>query len=189
MVEGPDNDLEADERAARQPPAGEGARGHAGARRTVVVYIALGSNLGDREGTIRAALGDLEEQGDIRVRCCSSLHETQGVGGPPGQGPYLNAVAEVETELSPRALLERLQEVERRHGRRRTVPDAPRTLDLDLLLYGERVVNEPDLIVPHPRMWERPFVMEPLCEICDAETLETCRKIARTTPAGRASPP
>jgi 2-amino-4-hydroxy-6-hydroxymethyldihydropteridine diphosphokinase len=135
------------------------------------VFIGLGSNLGDREATIRSALRELEGQNDIRVVCCSALHETEPVGGPPGQPCYLNAVAELETSLSPRELLGRLLAIEQRHGRQRSVPDGARTLDLDLLLCGERVIDEPDLIVPHPRMWERSFVMQPLAEICDVDSL------------------
>lgn len=130
------------------------------------IYIALGSNLGDREAHIRGALEELEEAGDIRVVQCSSLHETEPVGGPPGQGLFLNAVAELATDLPPHALLARMQAIEARHGRRRTVRNGARTLDLDLLLYGTRRISEPDLTVPHPRMWERPFVMLPLREIC-----------------------
>jgi 2-amino-4-hydroxy-6-hydroxymethyldihydropteridine diphosphokinase len=146
------------------------------------IYIALGSNLGDRERTIEAALRDLQAQGDIRVVRCSRLHETEPVGGPPGQGRYLNAVAELETELPPRALLDRLLTIERRHGRVRGVANGPRTLDLDLLLYGQRVIDKQDLMVPHPRMWQRPFVMQPLEEICDARQLATCRRVSRTEP-------
>jgi 2-amino-4-hydroxy-6-hydroxymethyldihydropteridine diphosphokinase len=104
------------------------------------------------------------------------------VGGPEGQDRYLNAVAELETALSPRALLQRLLAIERRHGRRRTVRHGPRTLDLDLLLYGDRVINEPELTVPHPRMWERPFVMGPLSEICDVDSLPV------QPPGGRCRP-
>lgn len=140
------------------------------------IYIALGSNLGDREATIHAALRDLEEKVDIRVVRCSTLHETEPVGGPAGQGPYLNAVAQLDTGLSPRELLARLLEIERRHGRRRDVPNGPRTLDLDLLLFGGRVIDEDGLTVPHPRMWQRPFVMQPLEEICDAVTLAEQRR-------------
>jgi 2-amino-4-hydroxy-6-hydroxymethyldihydropteridine diphosphokinase len=141
----------------------------------VRAYIGLGSNLGDREATIRAALHDLDAEKGVRVVRCSTLHETEPVGGPPGQGRYMNAVAELKTELSARELLERLFAIERRHGRQRTVANGPRTLDLDLLLYGERAINEPDLVVPHPRMWQRPFVMQPLEELCDARLLERCR--------------
>lgn len=139
------------------------------------VYIGLGSNLGDRAGTIRAALRDLEERADIRVVRCSAVRETVAVGGPPGQGNYLNAVAQLDTALSPQELLARLLEIERRHGRRRELRNGPRTLDLDLLLYGDRVIDEEGLTVPHPRMWERAFVMQPLLEICDAATLDEVR--------------
>ena len=130
------------------------------------IFIGLGSNLGDRAGHIRDALRELAEAGDIRVVACSRVHETEPVGGPPGQPPYLNAVAELATDLAPRDLLVRLLEIERRHGRQRGVPNGPRTLDLDLLLYRDLLVDEPDLCVPHPRMWQRSFVMEPLAEIC-----------------------
>jgi 2-amino-4-hydroxy-6-hydroxymethyldihydropteridine diphosphokinase len=140
------------------------------------IYIALGSNLGDREATINAALRELEEKADIRVVRCSTLHETDPVGGPAGQGPYLNAVAQLDTRLSPRELLARLLETARRQGRRRDAPNGPRTLDLDLLLFGDRVIDEDGLTVPHPRMWRRPFVMQPLEEICDAAILAACRE-------------
>jgi 2-amino-4-hydroxy-6-hydroxymethyldihydropteridine diphosphokinase len=141
------------------------------------VFIALGSNLGDRAGHIRQALHQLGEAGDIRVTACSALHETEAVGGPPGQPAYLNAVAELATDLAPRDLLARLLAIERRHGRQRAVPNGPRTLDLDLLLYHDRVVHEPGLQVPHPRMWERPFVLEPLAEICPPTRLEAARNL------------
>jgi 2-amino-4-hydroxy-6-hydroxymethyldihydropteridine diphosphokinase len=131
------------------------------------VYIGLGSNLGDRAATLAAALRDLAAAGDIRVLRCSSLHETAPVGGPPGQGNYLNAVAELDTELPPQALLTRLLEVERRHGRERRERNGPRTLDLDLLLYREVESQDPELTIPHPRMWEREFVLRPLAELSD----------------------
>ncbi len=146
------------------------------------VYIGLGSNLGDRARHIEDALRELAAEGDIHVVARSTLHETEPVGGPAGQGRFLNAVAELETALSPRALLGRLQAIEAAHGRERAVPNGPRTLDLDLLLYGERVIHEPDLIVPHPRMWERAFVQEPLREICSAEALAATRRLATVTP-------
>jgi 2-amino-4-hydroxy-6-hydroxymethyldihydropteridine diphosphokinase len=135
------------------------------------IFIALGSNLGDRGRHLREALAELGANGEIRVLACSGFHETQPVGGPPGQPSYLNAAAELATELSPQALLARMLEIERRHGRARTVRNGPRTLDLDLLLYRGQVVEEPGLRVPHPRMWERSFVMQPLSEICPAERL------------------
>jgi 2-amino-4-hydroxy-6-hydroxymethyldihydropteridine diphosphokinase len=141
------------------------------------IFIALGSNLGDREENIRSALRALGEAGDVRVLRCSSLHETEPVGGPPGQGRYLNAAAELQTDLSPRELLARLLEIERRHGRARTERFGPRTLDLDLLLYHHLVIAEPDLTVPHPRMWVRPFVMGPLSEICAPDRLAAARQL------------
>ncbi len=141
------------------------------------IFIALGSNLGDRAAHIRDALRELAEAGDIRVLACSTLHETDPVGGPPGQPLYLNAVAELATELEPRALLKRMREIEQRHGRDRTVRNGPRTLDLDLLLYRDRVLAEPDLTVPHPRMWEREFVMRPLREVCDPARLAAARRL------------
>lgn len=131
------------------------------------VFIALGSNLGDRARHLQDALRELAEAGDILVLRCSSFHDTAPVGGPPDQARFLNAVAEIATRLSPRELLTRLQALEQRHGRTREVFHGPRTLDLDLLLYRDCVVNEPDLHVPHPRMWERAFVVQPLSEICD----------------------
>ena len=131
------------------------------------VYIGLGSNLGDRAEHISAALRELATPGDIRVVAVSTLHETEPVGGPAGQTRYLNAAAELETTLTARELLARMQEIEQRHGRVRDVANGPRTLDLDLLLFGDEVIDEPDLCVPHPRMCTRSFVVEPLSEICD----------------------
>lgn len=133
------------------------------------VFIGLGSNLGDRRWHIHTALGELAEAGDIRIVACSRLHETEAVGGPPGQPRFLNAVAELDTELTPQALLRRLLTIEARHGRRRDVPNGPRTLDLDLLIYRQTVVDEPDLVVPHPRLREREFVLRPMAEICSPE--------------------
>ncbi len=132
------------------------------------IFIALGSNLGDRAATLRAALDALTSEGDIRLVRCSTLHETEPVGGPPGQPRYLNAAAELETEIGPRRLLERMLAIEARFGRQRGERNGPRTLDLDLLLYGAMRIDEPGLVVPHPRMWERSFVLTPLREIAGA---------------------
>ena len=140
------------------------------------IYIAAGSNLGDRAAHILGGLRDLEQAGDIVVLQRSTLHETEAVGGPEGQGLFLNAAAEIATELSPRELLERLQAVERMHGRERGVLNGPRTLDLDLLLYRNKVIEEPGLCVPHPRMWGRRFVMQPLREICSESRLARMRR-------------
>jgi 3-oxoacyl-[acyl-carrier protein] reductase len=134
---------------------------------TATAYIALGSNLGDRRGFLDQALAALRTRPGIEVVYVSSYHETAPVGGPPGQGNYLNAAAELRTTLEPQELLRVLLDVEQTLGRERHERFGPRTIDLDLLLYGEVVCDEPDLIVPHPRMHERRFVLEPLAEIGD----------------------
>lgn len=128
-------------------------------------YIGLGANLGDRVRALRGALDELDRHPDIEVSAVSSFIETEPVGGPPGQPPFLNAAAELRTTLSPRRLLAVLQEVEDLFGRERKVRWGPRTLDLDLLLYEDRIIDEPDLRVPHPRMHERRFVLQPLAQI------------------------
>jgi len=126
-------------------------------------YVALGSNLGDREGTLRAALEALAADPGIDVVAVSRFYDTEPVGYLD-QPRFLNGAAALETELPARDLLERLLAVELRFGRRREdVPgQGPRTLDLDLLLYGDAEIDEPGLRVPHPRMHERRFVLEPL---------------------------
>lgn len=128
-----------------------------------VAFVGLGSNLGDRERRLESAVEALAA-GGFRVRHRSSLYATAPVGGPP-QGEYLNAVVEGETTLSPEALLALCLEVERAAGRVRTVRNAPRTLDLDLLLYDGLVHEGPGLTVPHPRLHLRRFVLVPLSEI------------------------
>jgi 2-amino-4-hydroxy-6-hydroxymethyldihydropteridine diphosphokinase len=127
-------------------------------------YVGLGSNLGDRERLLRAALRALETAG-VRVVTLSSLRETDPVGYLD-QPRFLNGVAVVETELGPRELLELLLDVERSLGRKRDGPPmGPRTVDLDLLLYGDLVLDEPGLELPHPRLHERRFALEPLAEV------------------------
>jgi 2-amino-4-hydroxy-6-hydroxymethyldihydropteridine diphosphokinase len=128
-------------------------------------YIALGSNLGDRRGFLDQALRLLREQPRVTVGRVSSYHETVPVGGPPGQGAYLNAAAELQTDLPPRELLRVLLDIEGRLGRVRQERFGPRTLDLDLLLYGEATSDDAELTLPHPRMHERLFVLRPLAEI------------------------
>ncbi len=132
---------------------------------SVTAYIALGGNLGDRREYLDRALEGLRQHPGITVTRVSRFHETAPVGGPPGQPNYLNGAAELHTDLEPRALLQILLDVEARLGRVRREPNGPRTVDLDLLLYGDRVIREADLIVPHPRMHERAFVLQPLAEI------------------------
>jgi 2-amino-4-hydroxy-6-hydroxymethyldihydropteridine diphosphokinase len=130
-----------------------------------LVYIGLGANLGDREATIRRALNLLAVRGDIDVEAVSSLRETDPVDYED-QPRFLNGVAALRTELPPRALLERLQDAELHLGRDRRGPRfGPRTIDLDLLLYGSQEIDEPGLRVPHPRLAERRFVLEPLAEL------------------------
>lgn len=139
---------------------------------SVTAYIALGSNLGDRAANLRQALALLSEDAGIQVARVSSFYETDPVGGPPGQPRFLNAAAELTTTLSAAELLRALLEVETKLRRVRLEKDGPRTLDLDLLLFGQEIlnVNQPDLklTVPHPRMHERCFVLEPLAEIAPA---------------------
>jgi 2-amino-4-hydroxy-6-hydroxymethyldihydropteridine diphosphokinase len=127
-----------------------------------VAYVGLGSNLGDRASLIRQA-AEL-----IGARRLSTVVETEP-WGIANQPRFLNAVAEVETDLSARSLLDHLLDVERRLGRERIGPRwGPRTIDLDLLLYGDETIDEPGLVVPHPRLHERRFVLEPLAELVPA---------------------
>jgi 2-amino-4-hydroxy-6-hydroxymethyldihydropteridine diphosphokinase len=133
--------------------------------RQVRAFVALGSNLGDRRGTLDAAVAALRASVGVRVVRVSAWVETDAVGGPPQQARYLNGALELQTGLSARALLELLLTLERRAGRVRSVRNAPRTLDLDLLLYGDERIAEPGLEVPHPRMESRTFVLEPLAQI------------------------
>jgi 2-amino-4-hydroxy-6-hydroxymethyldihydropteridine diphosphokinase len=132
----------------------------------VRAFIGLGSNLGDREGTLRAAVGRLRSLPATRVVRLSTLRNTEPVGYVD-QPRFLNGVVELETELPARELLDALLDLERGFGRDRTAspPRGPRTLDLDLLLYGAEEIAEPGLEVPHPRLHERGFVLEPLAEL------------------------
>jgi 2-amino-4-hydroxy-6-hydroxymethyldihydropteridine diphosphokinase len=122
----------------------------------VRVFLALGSNLGDRRAHLRAAVAGLPD-----VVAVSPVYETDPVGGPE-QDAYLNAVVELDTELSPRELLALAQRLEQAAERVRVERWGPRTLDVDVLLVGDLVVDEPDLQVPHPLMWNRDFVLVPL---------------------------
>lgn len=123
-------------------------------------FLGLGSNLGDRLGYLRRAVAGLPD-----VVGVSRVYETEPVGGPPGQGPYLNLVVELDTELGPRDLLEVARGLEVEAGRERGVRFGPRTLDVDVLLVGAVTVDDDDLVVPHPRMWQRRFVVDPLAEL------------------------
>jgi len=137
--------------------------GHGEGRLSVKAYLALGSNLGDRLATLQRAV-DLLAAGDgVEIVRCSRVYQTDPVGPP--QPDYLNAVLEIATTLSPRALLERCLFVENEMGRVRAERWGPRTVDIDLLTYGRERVEEPGLSVPHPRMHERAFVLVPLAEL------------------------
>ncbi len=126
------------------------------------VYIALGSNLGDRAMHLRAALGRLGAL--IAVTAVSPVYETDPVGYAD-QGAFLNAAIGGATRLGPRALLRAMQRIERDLGRERPFPQAPRTIDLDLLFYGDRIIDLAALVVPHPRLHERGFALVPLADI------------------------
>jgi 2-amino-4-hydroxy-6-hydroxymethyldihydropteridine diphosphokinase len=128
-------------------------------------YVGLGANLGDREHTLRAAVDALATEDEIDVVAVSTLRETEAIG--VGEQPnFLNGAVALDTALSARELLERLLAVEQRFGRVRVAGEhPPRTLDLDLLLYGDEQIDEPGLTVPHPRLHERRFVLEPLAEL------------------------
>ncbi|MDQ3146463.1 MAG: 2-amino-4-hydroxy-6-hydroxymethyldihydropteridine diphosphokinase [Actinomycetota bacterium] len=127
-------------------------------------FLGIGSNQGDREAFLRLAVRSLPD-----VVAASPVYETHPVGGPEGQGAYLNAVVELDTALDPHQLLAAARAVETAAGRVRAERFGPRTLDVDVLLVGDLTVDEPDLVVPHPRMWRRRFVLAPLADLADGE--------------------
>ncbi len=127
-------------------------------------YIAIGSNLGDRRAYLEAGIREVAALPGTRLAATSRAYETRPLG-PVAQPDFLNAVFAIETSLTPEPLLAALLAAEKKHQRQRHIHWGPRTLDLDLLLYGERIVESADLTLPHPRMNERRFVLVPLCEI------------------------
>jgi len=132
-----------------------------------IVYVAVGANVGDREATLGSLIRLIERETEMLLLAASPVFETDPVG-PPGQDAYLNAALRLRTWLSPGELLAQLQRIERELGRvRHPQPErwGPRTLDLDILFYGERCIEMPDLVVPHPRAHERAFVMRPMAEL------------------------
>lgn len=133
-------------------------------------FLGLGSNVGDRLGHLQAAVDRLHGCERVEVDAVSSVYETEPVGGPP-QDHYCNIAVRVATRLSPRRLLAACQDVERQLGRVRTVRWGPRTIDIDILLYGPRTVDRPDLKIPHPRLTERAFALVPLLEVAPGMTL------------------
>jgi 2-amino-4-hydroxy-6-hydroxymethyldihydropteridine diphosphokinase len=152
----------------------------------VPVAIALGSNLGDRRAHLDWAIGQLASH--LAQLRASSFHETAPVDVKGPQPHYLNAVVVGRTTLGPRALLDLLLDLERARGRERPARRAPRTLDLDLILYGGRVIDEPGLIVPHPEFHRRAFVLVPLAEVAadwkDPRSGRTVGELARERPSG-----
>ncbi len=146
----------------------------------------MGSNLGDRRAYLRAALERLPDVAGV-----SNLYETDPVGGPPGQGAYLNCVVELRTALTPRELLAVAQAAEAAASRVRVERWGPRTLDVDVLLVGDEKVDEADLTVPHPRMWERGFVLVPLADLApelvvghlDSDIGRGVRRVGRLAPS------
>jgi 2-amino-4-hydroxy-6-hydroxymethyldihydropteridine diphosphokinase len=130
-------------------------------------YLGLGSNLGDRLANLQSAVDALGATAGTDVAAVSRVYETAPVGGPP-QDAYLNAVVAIDTELDPHALLARAQRIERDARRVRAERWGPRTLDVDVLLYDDARLADPDLTVPHPRMWERGFVLAPLRDVAPA---------------------
>ncbi|MBM4017277.1 MAG: 2-amino-4-hydroxy-6-hydroxymethyldihydropteridine diphosphokinase [Planctomycetes bacterium] len=130
------------------------------------VYLGLGANLGDRRANLDAALAALRAHPRIRVLAVSSFIDTAPAGGPPGQPAYLNGAACIETDLEPQTLLEECKRIERALGRTGGGPRwGPRPADLDILLYDQRIVDEPDLVIPHLGLRERRFVLVPLAQI------------------------
>jgi len=131
----------------------------------VTCYLGIGSNLGDRKKNITLALKEIRALKKTKVIKISRIIETEPVGGPPGQGNFLNAALKITTDIPPVSLLRKLKIIEKRLGRTKTLRHGPRTIDLDILFYGDRIINRKDLMIPHPRLFEREFVMKPLSEI------------------------
>jgi 2-amino-4-hydroxy-6-hydroxymethyldihydropteridine diphosphokinase len=147
----------------------------------VTVWVALGSNLGDRRAALEGALEALRNADGVEVVRVSSWRATAPEGGPEGQGEYLNGVREARTTLAAEDFLWLLQRIETQFGRERAreVRNGPRTLDLDLLLYGADSIDRPGLVVPHPRLEERLFVLEPLAELAPELVLGACGRTVR----------
>ncbi len=128
-------------------------------------YLALGANLGNRRRALRTAAARVRQMPGTNVTAFSCLYETAPVGGPAGQRDYLNAMLKIATCQSPHALLGECLRIERELGRQRSVPNAPRVIDLDILLYDELFLDTDDLVIPHPRLHTRRFVLQPLADL------------------------
>lgn len=152
------------------------------------VFLALGSNLGDRLTYLQSARKELAQLPGTGVTDASAIYETQAVGGPPGQAHYLNAVLALETELSAEELLRACQAIEKRFDRVRTEHWGPRTLDIDILFFGPVSIDHEQLIIPHPRLHQRRFVLVPLVELA-ADLIHptlrlSCRQLLERLPRG-----
>ncbi|MFA4989488.1 MAG: 2-amino-4-hydroxy-6-hydroxymethyldihydropteridine diphosphokinase [Candidatus Omnitrophota bacterium] len=130
-----------------------------------ICYLGVGANMGNRRLQIKQAVKKVNLLQNTKVLKRSALIQTEPVGGPPGQPKFLNAALKIQTGLTPLKLLRALKTIEKELGRKKSVRNAPRTIDLDILLYGERVIREKKLLVPHPRMFVRDFVSGPLLKI------------------------
>jgi 2-amino-4-hydroxy-6-hydroxymethyldihydropteridine diphosphokinase len=142
-----------------------------------MVYLSLGSNVGDRQGNLAEAIRRLGALGEVRA--ASSLYETEPVEVESSQPWFLNCVVGLETELAADELLRRVLAVEQAMGRMRTEPKGPRTIDIDIVLFGDAVLDTPDLTVPHPAMQQRRFVLEPLAEIAPEAWHPVLKRTAR----------
>jgi len=131
----------------------------------VICYLGVGSNLGDRNRNIKEAIKKINLLKDTQVIKISKIIETKPVGGVPAQGNFLNAALKIQTRISPLKLLKDLKEIEKDLGRVKTVRYGPRAIDLDILFYGDRIINTKELAIPHPRLFARDFVLKPLSEV------------------------
>src|SRR3989338_237359 len=131
----------------------------------VVCYLGVGSNLGNRRANIKKALEKINQLKGTKIIKSSKIIQTKAVGGPKNQKDFLNAALKIKTEINPLPLLKKLKEIEKQLGRTKTVCNGPRTIDLDILFYGDKIIKRKDLIVPHPRAFEREFVLKPLLEV------------------------
>mgnify|MGYP001608041410 CR=1 FL=1 len=131
----------------------------------VICYLGVGSNLGERQRNIRLAIKKINALEKTKVIKVSKIIETEPVGGPRGQGKFLNACLKIRTALSILTLLKKLQNIEKELGRKKTIRWGPRTIDLDILFYGDKIINRKDLKIPHSKVFEREFVIKPLLEV------------------------
>jgi len=130
----------------------------------VICYLGIGSNLDNRRKNIAQALEKIKTLKDTEIIKVSKIIETEPVGAPPNQGKFLNAALKIQTKIPPLRLLRALKKIEKDLGRTKTTRYGPRTIDLDILFYGDKIINRKDLTIPHPRIFEREFVIKPLLE-------------------------